>query len=117
MLREVAVNLSVPMDLSERLITSPGMSPQSFTPNAWAETLGSPKSWPVRLLYKWSGGALQPAGSTSDAYLRAWEYDVVPQSCWQPEGGDDDTVRLWRTRRPDLAPAELWVGEREIEIE
>jgi len=29
-------------------------------------------------------------------------------------GGEaDDTVRLWRRGAPDLAPPELWVGDRE----
>jgi hypothetical protein len=52
-----------------------------------------------------------PAGGVSDAYLRAWEYEPAADIAWPAPDGD--TVKLWRTRRPDLAPPELWVGDRE----
>lgn len=62
-------------------------------------------------LYRWADGALLPAGAVSDAHLHAWEYEPVSTESWPAEPGD--SVRLWRTRRPDLAPPELWIGERE----
>jgi hypothetical protein len=69
----------------------------------------------TRFLYSWSGGSLDKVGSVPEARLRAWEYEVASDTSF-PAGGDiDDTVRLWRTRRPDLAPAELWVGDAEVE--
>jgi hypothetical protein len=64
----------------------------------------------VRVVYRWHAGALEAAGSILDAHLRAWEYEPASDETWKSRGGDD-TVRLFRTRRPDLAPAELWVGE------
>lgn len=67
-----------------------------------------------RFLYGWSGGELGRIGTFSEARLRAWEYDRVAQGpfLWQRDGATD-VVHLWRTRRPDLSPAELWVGEVE----
>ena len=68
----------------------------------------------MRTIYTWSGGALQRAGAVSEPHLRAWEYEVASEAAWTAADGDaDETVRLWRTRRPDLAPPELWVGDRE----
>lgn len=68
----------------------------------------------MRTIYKWSGGALNEAGSLPEAHLRAWEYEVASDQTWAV--GTDDTIRLWRTRRPDVAaPVELWVGDREID--
>ena len=72
----------------------------------------------VRLLYQWDGGALGRVGEVPEAHLRAWEYDVASAEGWTSEiDGMPDTVRLWRSRRPDLAPAELWVGDRELLVE
>lgn len=68
----------------------------------------------MRTIYKWSGGVLQPAGAISDAHLRAWEYEVLKESGWRAEERRPETVSLWRTRRPDLAPPELWVGDEEV---
>lgn len=65
----------------------------------------------MRFVYRWTEGRLKPAGSILDAHLRAWEYDLASDTVWRAEVDDGDTVRLWRTRRPDLAPAELWVGD------
>ena len=64
-----------------------------------------------RSLYRWSEGALRRVGTISDAHLHAWEYELVLSGTWRT--ADEDAVRLWRTRRPDLAPEELWVGEGE----
>lgn len=72
----------------------------------------------VRLLYEWSAGELVRAGTVPEARLRAWEYDVASAEAWPWDGdGFTDVVRLWRTRRPDLAPPELWVGDEELVIE
>lgn len=68
-----------------------------------------------RSLYRWDSGTLRPAGDVSDAHLRAWEYEPASSESWPAERGD--SVRLWRTRRPDLAPPELWIGEREVPVE
>ena len=66
----------------------------------------------VRYLYRWSEGELGRVGTVSDARLWAWEYDPASEDSWTSEAdGVVDTVRLWRTRRPDLAPPELWIGE------
>lgn len=46
-----------------------------------------------------------------DAHLRAWEYELASEDAWAVEAERRDMVRLFRTRRPDLAPLELWVGE------
>ena len=72
----------------------------------------------IRFLYTWSGGVLGRVGSVPEARLRAWEYDVASPDGWLSEAdGVQDTVRLWRTRRPDLAPPELWVGDVELATE
>lgn len=72
----------------------------------------------IRLLYKWSGGELGRVGTVPEARLRAWEYDLASDDGWTADtDGVPDTVRLWRTRRPDLAPAELWVGDVELLVE
>ncbi|HYC89675.1 MAG TPA: hypothetical protein VEO54_10730 [Thermoanaerobaculia bacterium] len=72
----------------------------------------------VRLLYKWSGGELGRVGAVPEARLRAWEYDVASADEVRADiDGMPDTVRLWRTRRPDLAPPELWVGDVELVLE
>ena len=72
----------------------------------------------VRFLYKWSEGELGRVGSVPEARLRAWEYDVASDDHWVADGeGVTDTVRLWRTRRPDLAPPELWVGDAEVVVD
>ena len=69
----------------------------------------------IRFLYKWSEGELGRVGSISEARLRAWEYDLASSDSWPSESdGHTDTVRLWRTQRPDLAPPELWVGDVEV---
>lgn len=69
----------------------------------------------MRFLYCWSEGELGRVGTLSEARLRAWEYDVASTESWSiEEDGVGDVVRLWRTRRPDLAPPELWVGEFEM---
>jgi len=68
----------------------------------------------MRSVYTWSGGALQRIGAVSEPHLRAWEYEVASGEAWMAKSDDwNETVRLWRTRRPDLAPPELWVGDRE----
>jgi hypothetical protein len=69
----------------------------------------------VRAVYSWAGlpgqSALHRSGTISEARLWAWEYQRARQE-WRFDSGDEhDTVALWQTRRPDLAPAELWVGE------
>ena len=73
----------------------------------------------VRFLYQWSDDSrLDRVGSVAEARLRAWEYDVVPSDGWvADQAGVTDTVRVWRTRRPDLAPAELLVGDVEVVAE
>jgi hypothetical protein len=53
-------------------------------------------------------------GAISDAHLRAWEYELASDDGWPVQSDQIDRVRLWRTRRPDLAPPELWVGERDV---
>jgi hypothetical protein len=67
----------------------------------------------MRAIYTWSGGALQKSGAVSEPHLRAWEYEIASDAEWKASDDEDETVRLWRTRRPDLAPPELWVGDRE----
>lgn len=73
----------------------------------------------VRYLYEWADeGRLGRVGSVPEARLRAWEYDLVLSDGWTAEEeGVADTVRVWRTRRPDLAPPELLVGDVEVVIE
>lgn len=64
----------------------------------------------MRAIYSWNGSSLTRVGEVSDAHLRAWEYEVAADTV---APADSETVRLWRTRRPDLAPPELWVGDTE----
>ena len=75
----------------------------------------------IRSLYHWNGspgiGSLEPSGWISEASLRAWEYekDTVEAGTFA-EGEFHDTVRRWKTSRPDLAdPEELLVGDYEVE--
>lgn len=69
----------------------------------------------LRPVYRWFGGVVEVAGSVSDAHLRAWEYELVSQSVRHAGGRHSHTVSLWRTRRPDLAPPELWIGDEELD--
>ena len=73
----------------------------------------------IRFLYRWSGGQLGRVGSIPEARLRAWEYDVSSDdgSWTATDNGVTDTVRLWKTARPDLGPPELWVGDTELIVE
>ena len=69
----------------------------------------------LRSIYSWSEGVLGRVGAVPEASLRAFEYDVGSRDQWITDSdGERDTVRLWRTRRPDLAPPELWVGDAEL---
>jgi hypothetical protein len=68
----------------------------------------------MRSVYRWTEGVLASVGAVSDAHLRAWEYELASDDGWPVHSDENDTVRLWRTRRPDLAPPELWVGERDV---
>ncbi|MGZ4778250.1 MAG: hypothetical protein ACXV5L_03585 [Thermoanaerobaculia bacterium] len=74
----------------------------------------------VRHLYEWSGGpgeeTLAPAGEISEAKLRAWEYSADDRRWTFVAGRFQDTVRLWKTARPDLRVPDLLVGDLE-EIE
>lgn len=68
----------------------------------------------MRSIYSWNAGSLTRVGAVSDAHLRAWEYEVASDQAWTAtEAEIRDSVRLWKTRRPDLAPPELWVGDSE----
>ena len=72
----------------------------------------------TRTLYDWNGepgeGTLERVGEVSEAKLRAWEYRVACERGWTyVEGGRQDTVRVWQTARPDLAPRQLFVGDHE----
>jgi len=72
----------------------------------------------VRSLYRWqetSGNQrLEREGFISEARLRAWEYELGSEA-WEFEAGEfHDTVRRWKTNRPDLpVPEELFVGDYE----
>ena len=69
----------------------------------------------VRSLYRWRDDQhLERTGSISEAALRAWEYELQSEE-WDFDAGDfHDTVRRWKTARPDLHdPEELLVGDRE----
>ena len=69
----------------------------------------------MRTVYTWSGGTLERVGAVSEPHLRAWEYELASNEEWTAKNESrEDTVRLWRTRRPDLAPPELWVGDCEV---
>lgn len=66
----------------------------------------------IRYLYEWSGERLGRVGAVAEARLRAWEYDIVSHEEWPADtDGVGDIVRIWRTRRPDLAEPELLVGD------
>ncbi len=72
----------------------------------------------VRSLYDWDGrpgeGRLAKVGQISEAKLRAWEYHAEGEAGWEfASGAFHDTVRLWKSSRPDLAPDALLVGEFE----
>jgi hypothetical protein len=71
----------------------------------------------VRHLYEWHGGPgeemLVPAGEISEAKLRAWEYHADGRLWNFAAGRFHDTVRLWKTARPDLKQPDLWVGDFE----
>jgi hypothetical protein len=71
----------------------------------------------VRSLYRWDHlrQTLERAGWISEARLRAWEYERQSGPAWRFTAGDfRDTVRPWKTRRPDLrVPEELLVGDYE----
>ena len=75
----------------------------------------------IRSLYHWNGsagsGSLEPSGWISEASLRAWEYQKDSQAAGTfAEGEFNDTVRRWKTSRPDLIiPEELLVGDYEVE--
>ena len=65
----------------------------------------------IRTLYKWDDGQLQRVGSISEARLWAWEYREAAEAAWEFDAGDfHDTVHVWRTARPDLAPEQLFIG-------
>jgi len=70
----------------------------------------------IRTLYSWSDapgrGVLRPTGSITVARLQAWEYEPVSGSRVELRE-ENDVAALWRTKRPDLAPTELWVGDAE----
>lgn len=68
----------------------------------------------MRAIYSWTEGSLKRVGEVSDAHLRAWEYEAaMDEAVTAADGGRHENVRLWKTRRPDLAPPELWVGDTE----
>lgn len=67
----------------------------------------------MKIVYKLSGGSFEAIGSVSDAYLWAWEYEPALEDGKPVAHVRADAIHLWRTRRPDLAPAELWLGETE----
>jgi hypothetical protein len=71
----------------------------------------------VRSLYRWDGGNLELTGLISEARLRAWEYEIDRNAVWGFDAGEfRDTVRRWRTTRPDLrVPEVLFVGDVERE--
>ncbi len=69
----------------------------------------------VRSLYDWQDGTLERIGSISEARLWAWEYLAEGETSWEFASGEfHDTVRSWKTSRPDLGPETLFVGEREV---
>ncbi len=71
----------------------------------------------VRSLYRWNGyqQSLERDGWISEAKLRAWEYESQSGPAWRYSAGEFcDTVRRWKTARPDLTvPEELLVGDYE----
>jgi hypothetical protein len=65
-------------------------------------------------VYDWQEGTLERVGWISEAKLRAWEYRAEGEPGWEfASGGVRDTVRMWKTARPDLAPERLFVGDDE----
>ena len=75
----------------------------------------------IRSLYRWNGspgiGRLEQSGWISEASLRAWEYQKDSAAAGTFAAGEfHDTVRRWKTARPDLVvPEELLVGDYEVE--
>lgn len=67
----------------------------------------------MRAIYSWTEGSLYRVGEISDAHLRAWEYEAADEAVTAADAELRESVRLWKTRRPDLAPPELWVGDTE----
>ena len=69
----------------------------------------------VRWLYEQHDGSLERSVRISEAALRAWEYRLEPHGKWEFRSGSfADTVRVWRTDRPDLRqPEQLLVGDFE----
>ncbi|HEX7705910.1 MAG TPA: hypothetical protein VF701_05565 [Thermoanaerobaculia bacterium] len=66
----------------------------------------------IRYLYRSTDGTFGRVGSVSVARLWAFEYEPVAGTAFKSRLGEgDDTIRAWRTRRPDLAPPELWLGD------
>ena len=69
----------------------------------------------VHSIYAWREGALEQVGAISEARLWAWEYRAEGEREWDFASGDfRDTVRVWKTARPDLAPELLFIGDREL---
>ncbi len=77
----------------------------------------------LRSLYRWLGspgeGSLERTGWISEAKLRAWEYAIDTDSRWEYASDSfSDTVRRWKTSRPDLrVPEQLLVGDYEERAE
>ncbi|MGZ5476701.1 MAG: hypothetical protein ACXW3E_00680 [Thermoanaerobaculia bacterium] len=73
----------------------------------------------IRWLYEWQGrpgdGSLERRGWIPEASLRAWEYQMESERPWEFRNGTfADTVRVWKTARPDLCePERLLVGDVE----
>jgi hypothetical protein len=73
----------------------------------------------IHALYRWAGNpgeiSLERVGDISSARLRAWEYHQTAEKPWAFVSGPvRDTVREWKTARPDLRiPVTLLVGEQE----
>jgi hypothetical protein len=73
----------------------------------------------LRSLYQWRGvpgeGSLERTGWISEAKLRAWEYSADSDTRWEYRSDSfRDTVRPWRTARPDLSePERILVGDYE----
>lgn len=69
-----------------------------------------------RWMYRWNEeGRLERIGAITMAYLNVWEYEAVSDPTWTVTDPERDQVRSWRTRRPDLAPPEILIGERQID--
>jgi hypothetical protein len=68
----------------------------------------------VRSIYDWQHGNLEHIGWISEARLRAWEYRAEGEAGWEFASGQfRDTVRSWKSARPDLAPDTLLIGDHE----